>query len=206
MDAPTTQTPPTGLTDADVSTRVARGQTNATGERTSRSFAEILRANVFTRFNLILGVLLAAIFVVGQLGDALAGAGDERGDVAREQVERTPERHRQGARHEHDATSAHIGLAPGQRTADHRRHGEGSDHDADGEIAGAERPAYKAREHGQRRTDGQEREQGGYEDAGRRGDSRVARGQPPPPEPGRRDDRLRSAHPSAASATGTAAS
>src|ERR1700736_3779186 len=73
MDAPTTQTPPTGLTDADVSTRVARGHTNATGERTSRSFAEILRANVFTRFNLILGVLLAAIFVVGQLGDALFG-------------------------------------------------------------------------------------------------------------------------------------
>lgn len=73
MDASTTQTPPTGLTDADVSTRVARGQTNATGERTSRSFAEILRANVFTRFNLILGVLLAAIFVVGQLRDALFG-------------------------------------------------------------------------------------------------------------------------------------
>ena len=28
-------------------------------ERTSRSVAEILRANIFTRFNLILGVLLA---------------------------------------------------------------------------------------------------------------------------------------------------
>jgi P-type E1-E2 ATPase len=66
-------TPLTGLTAADVAARVARGQTNATGERTSRSFAEILRANLFTRFNLILGTLLVAILAVGQLQDALFG-------------------------------------------------------------------------------------------------------------------------------------
>jgi cation-transporting ATPase E len=52
---------------------VARGQTNASGERTSRSFAEILRANIFTRFNFILGTLLVAILVVGQVQDALFG-------------------------------------------------------------------------------------------------------------------------------------
>src|SRR5262249_9785036 len=35
--------------------------------------AEILRANIFTRFNLILGVLLAVILVVGEPQDALFG-------------------------------------------------------------------------------------------------------------------------------------
>jgi len=43
------------------------------GERTSRSVAEILRANIFTRFNFILGVLLGVILVVGQPQDALFG-------------------------------------------------------------------------------------------------------------------------------------
>jgi cation-transporting ATPase E len=61
------------LTTDDVAARVASGQTNAGGERTSRSFAEILRANIFTRFNLILGTLLVAILAVGQLQDALFG-------------------------------------------------------------------------------------------------------------------------------------
>ena len=46
---------PTGLTAAEVQERVARGQTNDTGERTSRTLGEIVRANVFTRFNAILG-------------------------------------------------------------------------------------------------------------------------------------------------------
>ena len=53
--------------------RRSRGLTNAGGERTSRSVAEILRANVLTRFNLILGVLLAVILVVGEPQDALFG-------------------------------------------------------------------------------------------------------------------------------------
>ena len=51
-------TPPGGLSSAQVAERRSRGLTNAGGERTSRSVAEILRANIFTRFNLILGVLL----------------------------------------------------------------------------------------------------------------------------------------------------
>jgi cation-transporting ATPase E len=53
-------TPPSGLTDAEVSQRFGAGQTNATNVRTSRSIAEIVRANVFTVFN----ALLAALFVV----------------------------------------------------------------------------------------------------------------------------------------------
>ena len=73
MNVPTVATRTTGLSDDDVAARVARGQTNASGERTSRSFAEIVRANVFTRFNFILGVLLAAILATGQLRDALFG-------------------------------------------------------------------------------------------------------------------------------------
>jgi cation-transporting ATPase E len=61
------------LTGAQVAERRSRGLTNAGGEHTSRSVAEILRANILTRFNLILGVLLAVILIVGQPQDALFG-------------------------------------------------------------------------------------------------------------------------------------
>ena len=71
--APLALTPPAGLSSAQVAERRSRGLTNAGGERTSRSVAEILRANIFTRFNLILGVLLAVILVVGEPQDALFG-------------------------------------------------------------------------------------------------------------------------------------
>ncbi len=66
-------TPPAGLSSAQVAERRLRGLTNAGGERTSRSVAEILRANILTRFNLILGVLLAVILIAGQPQDALFG-------------------------------------------------------------------------------------------------------------------------------------
>ena len=71
--APIAVTPPAGLSSVQVAERRARGLTNAAGERTSRSVAHILRANIFTRFNLILGVLLAVILVVGEPQDALFG-------------------------------------------------------------------------------------------------------------------------------------
>ena len=71
--APIAVTPPTGLSSAQVAERRSRGLTNAGGERTSRSVAEILRANIFTRFNLLLGVLLAVILAFGQPQDALFG-------------------------------------------------------------------------------------------------------------------------------------
>jgi cation-transporting ATPase E len=71
--APIVETPTAGLTSAQVAERRARGLANAGGERTSRSVAEILRANVLTRFNFILGVLLAVILAEGQPQDALFG-------------------------------------------------------------------------------------------------------------------------------------
>jgi cation-transporting ATPase E len=63
-------TAPTGLTAAEVQERVARGQTNDTGARTSRKLSEIIRANVFTRFNAILGAAVAVILVIGPIQDA----------------------------------------------------------------------------------------------------------------------------------------
>ena len=62
-----------GLSGAEVAERRSRGLTNTGGERTSRSVGEILRANILTRFNLILGVLLAVILAVGEPQDALFG-------------------------------------------------------------------------------------------------------------------------------------
>ena len=71
--APIALTPPAGLSSAQVAERRSRGLTNAGGERTSRPVAEILRANILTRFNLLLGVLLAVILVWGEWKDALFG-------------------------------------------------------------------------------------------------------------------------------------
>src|SRR6266516_5316138 len=71
--APIAETPPAGLTGAQVAERRSRGLANAGGERASRSVAEILRANILTRFNFILGVLLAVILIAGQPQDALFG-------------------------------------------------------------------------------------------------------------------------------------
>ncbi len=70
---PVAETPLAGLSSGQVAERVSRGLTNAGGEHTSRSVAHILRANILTRFNLILGVLLGVILVVGQPQDALFG-------------------------------------------------------------------------------------------------------------------------------------
>ena len=67
------ETPPSGLTTAEVEDRVARGLTNRTGQRTSRSYGEIVRANVFTRFNAILGAMFAIVLVVGHPQDGLFG-------------------------------------------------------------------------------------------------------------------------------------
>ncbi|MBL1095359.1 HAD-IC family P-type ATPase [Streptomyces coffeae] len=62
-----------GLTAAEVAERVARGEVNDVPVRSSRSFTEIVRANVFTRFNAIIGVLFLIILVVGPLQDGLFG-------------------------------------------------------------------------------------------------------------------------------------
>ncbi|HVQ92980.1 MAG TPA: HAD-IC family P-type ATPase [Mycobacteriales bacterium] len=62
-----------GLTAAQVAERVARGEVNDVPARSSRSVAEIIRANTLTPFNGLLGTLLAVILVVGPLQDALFG-------------------------------------------------------------------------------------------------------------------------------------
>ncbi|MER7702036.1 HAD-IC family P-type ATPase [Kitasatospora sp. NPDC097605] len=62
-----------GLTAAEVAERVSRGQVNDVPVRSSRSTREIVRANVFTRFNAIIGVMFAIILVVGPLQDGLFG-------------------------------------------------------------------------------------------------------------------------------------
>jgi cation-transporting ATPase E len=67
------QTPPAGLSSAEVAERHSRGLANTGAERTSRSLTEILRANILTRFNFILGALLAVILAIGEPQDALFG-------------------------------------------------------------------------------------------------------------------------------------
>ncbi|MFM8304497.1 MAG: HAD-IC family P-type ATPase [Actinomycetota bacterium] len=70
---PAVTTAATGLTAAEVRDRVARGLTNDAGDHTSRTYGEIVRANVFTRFNAILGSMLVIVVAVGSFQDALFG-------------------------------------------------------------------------------------------------------------------------------------
>jgi cation-transporting ATPase E len=63
----------TGLTTAEVAERVARGQVNDIPVRSSRTVGEIVRANVFTRFNAIIGVLWVIMLVVAPIQDSLFG-------------------------------------------------------------------------------------------------------------------------------------
>ncbi|MGW7515177.1 HAD-IC family P-type ATPase [Streptomyces sp. NPDC054796] len=62
-----------GLTPDEVAERVARGEVNDVPVRSSRSTADIVRANVLTRFNAIIGVLFLIILVVGPIQDGLFG-------------------------------------------------------------------------------------------------------------------------------------
>ncbi|AZM46768.1 magnesium-transporting ATPase [Streptomyces sp. WAC 06738] len=62
-----------GLTAAEVAERVARGEVNDVPVRSSRSTADIVRANVFTRFNAIIGVLWVIMLVVAPIQDSLFG-------------------------------------------------------------------------------------------------------------------------------------
>ena len=62
-----------GLTDAEVAARVAEGKTNDVPSRASRSVSDIVRANVFTRINAILGVLFLIVLATGSLINGLFG-------------------------------------------------------------------------------------------------------------------------------------
>ncbi|MGK5697675.1 HAD-IC family P-type ATPase [Streptomyces sp. URMC 128] len=63
----------TGLTSAQVAERVERGQVNDVPVRSSRSTVDIVRANVFTRFNAIIGVLWLIMLFVAPIQDSLFG-------------------------------------------------------------------------------------------------------------------------------------
>ncbi|MER5373861.1 HAD-IC family P-type ATPase [Streptomyces sp. NPDC002553] len=63
----------TGLTSAEVAERVERGEVNDIPVRSSRSVGEIVRANVFTRFNAIIGVLWLVMLAVAPIQDSLFG-------------------------------------------------------------------------------------------------------------------------------------
>ncbi|MER6912492.1 cation-translocating P-type ATPase [Streptomyces sp. NPDC000594] len=64
---------PRGLTAAEVAERIARGEVNDVPVRSSRSTADIVRANVLTRFNALIGVLWAIMLVVAPIQDSLFG-------------------------------------------------------------------------------------------------------------------------------------
>ncbi|MBW8702645.1 putative cation-transporting ATPase E [Streptomyces sp. MBT84] len=62
-----------GLSATEVAERVARGDVNNVPVRSSRTLGEIVRANVFTRFNAIIGVLWLVMLFVAPFQDSLFG-------------------------------------------------------------------------------------------------------------------------------------
>ncbi|WP_306359418.1 HAD-IC family P-type ATPase [Nocardia sp. CC227C] len=65
--------PAPGLTSAEVEQRRRDGLTNDVPERASRSVRDIVRANVFTRINAILGVLFILVMATGSIIDGMFG-------------------------------------------------------------------------------------------------------------------------------------
>ncbi|MDF2554413.1 MAG: ATPase [Microbacterium sp.] len=65
--------PARGLTAAEVAARIADGRSNAYEADTSRSVGSIVRANVFTLFNGIVGGCFLVLLLVGRWQDALFG-------------------------------------------------------------------------------------------------------------------------------------
>lgn len=66
-----TSAAPTGLTSEQVRERFSSGQVNVIPDRTSRTYTDIVRSNLFTRFNAIISVLAGVILAVGHPIDAL---------------------------------------------------------------------------------------------------------------------------------------
>ena len=73
MDQVTTHVGHPGLTSAEVADRVRDGRTNDMPARSGRSTGEIVRANVLTRINAILGILLVIVLTTGKLINAAFG-------------------------------------------------------------------------------------------------------------------------------------
>jgi len=62
-----------GLNAGEVQQRIDRGEINDVPRTTSRTVADIIRANVFTRFNMLLGILVVVVLFVAPIQDALFG-------------------------------------------------------------------------------------------------------------------------------------
>ncbi|MDQ1307082.1 MAG: cation-transporting P-type ATPase, partial [Actinomycetota bacterium] len=53
----------TGLSQAEVAERVARGEVNIAPDPRSRSLASIIRENTLTSFNLVIGIMWALMII-----------------------------------------------------------------------------------------------------------------------------------------------
>ena len=62
-----------GLTSAEVEARIGDGRSNDVTDPTSRTISQIVRSNVLTPFNALLGVLLAITLAIGEAADGLFG-------------------------------------------------------------------------------------------------------------------------------------
>lgn len=62
-----------GLTGAEVDARIRDGRSNDVPDPTSRTIGQIVRSNVLTPFNALLGVLLVIILSIGEAADGLFG-------------------------------------------------------------------------------------------------------------------------------------
>ncbi|NMO01593.1 HAD-IC family P-type ATPase [Gordonia sp. TBRC 11910] len=66
-------TPNSGLTAAEVAQRISEGKVNTVPDRSGRSVADIVRANIFTRINALLGTLFVLVAVTGSFINGLFG-------------------------------------------------------------------------------------------------------------------------------------
>src|SRR4051812_43748129 len=64
-----------GLTDAEVRERRAKGLGHKTATKTTRTFAQIVRNNLFTFINMTLISIGIVLIVMGQTNDAIMSAG-----------------------------------------------------------------------------------------------------------------------------------
>jgi magnesium-transporting ATPase (P-type) len=62
-----------GLSDSEVRQRRQQGRVNVSSRQPTRTYVQIVRANVLTRFNALLGAMLVLIVVVGPAQDGLFG-------------------------------------------------------------------------------------------------------------------------------------
>src|SRR5215472_234224 len=64
-----------GLSESEVAKRRKRGLGNSSSLKTSRSYLQIIRENVFVPVNIIMLVLGLALILLGQISDALLSVG-----------------------------------------------------------------------------------------------------------------------------------